>query len=344
MKKSLLFIILFILLLTPLHVMSEAGATIHADGASYIINTDGTLTLISLPIQQPDIYVSSEAEGRAVTAVGSHAFFTVQDMAEVSIILPDTVTQVETTAFSALRYGSNQIVILLPDGLTRISEEMFYRLDNLIAIGMPSALTTIEDFAFYRSGLRTVNLPEGLVSIGDSAFKDCLSLLSVSVPDSVTDIHEKAFFQGTLGEQFLTLTVVPGSVAHQFAVDHLIRYTFPEFPQLAADAVMVTSGDYQYALQEDGTVQILWYTGKASDLTIPDMLDGYAVTSIGSRAFGGCSLLRSVTVPATITSIAPWAFKHCYNLASVTLPAEMPLIGEDAFAGCSPTLALLQEQ
>ena len=71
---------------------------------------------------------------------------------------------------------------------------------------------------------------------------------------------------------------------------------------------------------------------------------GYTVTSIGSRAFGGCSLLRSVTVPATITSIAPWAFKHCYNLASVTLPAEMPLIGEDAFVGCSPTLALLQEQ
>ncbi len=46
-----------------------------------------------------------------------------------------------------------------------------------------------------------------------------------------------------------------------------------------------TSGDYEYALLDDGTVEITRYKGKEERLAIPDMLDGKTVTSIGDSAF-----------------------------------------------------------
>ena len=58
-------------------------------------------------------------------------------------------------------------------------------------------------------------------------------------------------------------------------------------------------------------------------------------TSIGFRAFAGCSSLASIEVPAGLTSIGDWAFYGCSSLASVQLPAGLTSIGEGAFCGCS---------
>ena len=62
-----------------------------------------------------------------------------------------------------------------------------------------------------------------------------------------------------------------------------------EAPILYADAVV--SGDFKYIVNEDGeTATITGYAGTPSgDLVIPEEIDGYTITSIGSRAFYGCS-------------------------------------------------------
>ena len=44
-------------------------------------------------------------------------------------------------------------------------------------------------------------------------------------------------------------------------------------------AVAEDERDYQYALLDDGTVEITGYNGKAEKLTIPNMLNGKKVTS-----------------------------------------------------------------
>ena len=79
------------------------------------------------------------------------------------------------------------------------------------------------------------------------------------------------------------------------------------------------SGDYSYILLEDGTAEINRYTGKASSLSIPGKLDGYAVTSIGDSAFFLCESLSSVTIPDSVTIIGDGAFYGCDNLSSVSI-------------------------
>lgn len=55
-----------------------------------------------------------------------------------------------------------------------------------------------------------------------------------------------------------------------------------------------------------------------SSITIPD-----GVTSIGDKAFSGCSGLTSIVIPDGVTSIGNRAFEGCSNLTSITAPDRL---------------------
>ncbi len=50
-----------------------------------------------------------------------------------------------------------------------------------------------------------------------------------------------------------------------------------------AERETFTSGDYEYALLEDGTAEITDYTGRDAELIIPSELDGHPVTRFESN-------------------------------------------------------------
>ena len=59
-----------------------------------------------------------------------------------------------------------------------------------------------------------------------------------------------------------------------------------------------------------------------------------SITSLGNKAFLGCSALASIELPAGLTSIGDQAFLACSALASIELPAGLTSLGDGAFQGC----------
>ena len=96
-----------------------------------------------------------------------------------------------------------------------------------------------------------------------------------------------------------------------------------------------TSGDYTYTVLEDGSAEIIRYSGKDEIVVIPGELDGHPVSAVGEEAFIYCSYLASVTIPDGVTVIGDYAFYACDGLVSAVLPGSVETIGNTAFGNCS---------
>lgn len=95
-----------------------------------------------------------------------------------------------------------------------------------------------------------------------------------------------------------------------------------------------TSGDYEYKILDDGTIEITDYFGDAAELEIPDTIDEMKVTSIGDEAFFNCSNLTSVTIPNSVVSIGDGAFWYCKGLKDITISDSITSISNSAFSLC----------
>ena len=90
-----------------------------------------------------------------------------------------------------------------------------------------------------------------------------------------------------------------------------------------AEAAEKTYDIYTYKVGSDGTVTITGCDKSAKGaITIPSKIDGKSVTSIGDRAFDGCTGLTSITIPSSVTSIGYWAFGYCTGLTSINVASE----------------------
>ena len=82
-------------------------------------------------------------------------------------------------------------------------------------------------------------------------------------------------------------------------------------------------------------VEITFYEGYASAVTIPSSIDGLPVASISRNAFINNNVLTSVAIPSSVNSIGDWAFSNCTNLTSVSIPNSVTSIGSSVFYGCT---------
>ena len=95
---------------------------------------------------------------------------------------------------------------------------------------------------------------------------------------------------------------------------------------------VVTYGDWEY---EPAAGKITKYIGTKTDVSVPSMLNGTRITSIGERAFMSNSTITSVSIPRAITSVGERAFAYCTALRKVSFNDGLKEIGNYAFSSCT---------
>ena len=262
----------------------------------YETNEDGTITIIKYYGNNTEVIIPETIDEKKVTAIGNEGFKEYEGLTSIKI----------------------------PSSVTSIGDYTFYDCGSLNDVELPESLASIGDYAFYDcNGLIRIELPEGLTNIGDYTFYYCQNLKFIKIPSSVTSIGNGAFD----GSDNLIIYCDEDSYARQYAIDNGISYK--------SLGMWNSDFDCDYTVNEDGTITITAYTGSATEVVVPETIDGKSVTGIGDNAFEGCNSLTSIVLPESLTSIGYYVFRNCSNLTTIKIPKNVTDIGRFSFSGCN---------
>jgi len=194
-------------------------------------------------------------------------------------------------------------------GEVTILQGMDYSVEELIIPdtynGMPVVDIMAESFDNYES-LKRVVWPDSVSVIKKEMFSDCKNLVSVEIPEGVTEIETWAFRKCT----------------------SLERIELPNTLEKLGSGCFIWCSSLEEIIIPEGITelgQICMCCSSLKRVTIP----GSVVKLEGS--FEECSSLESIVIPEGVEYIGDRTFSGCSMLREITLPASLTGIHEEAF-------------
>ena len=206
--------------------------------------------------------------------------------------------------------------LVIPEGVTRIGDQAFYKCKNLTKIVFPSTIEEIEcvfiedcnnlseidmskvhllkeipeNFLCYLDNLSSFVIPEGVTKIEGKAFHHCKNLTKIVFPSTVEDI-ECVFIE---------------ECRNLFEIDMSKVHLLKEIPE-----------------------NFLSFLDYLSSFVIPE-----GVTKIESKAFCHCKNLTKIVIPSTVEEIEGGFIEECRNLSEIDM-SKVHLLKEidDNFLG-----------
>ena len=206
--------------------------------------------------------------------------------------------------------------------VTSIGGGAFEGCGELTSVTIGNSVKSIGESAFTGcNGLTSVTIPNSVSYIGWDAFSDCSGLTSVTIPNSVTYIAQGAF---SACSELTSIQVEFGNPTYD-SRDNCNAIIDTAAHTIIAGCMNTTIPNSVTTIGDRAFCGCSGLTG----VTIPN-----SVAAIGESAFSRCSGLMSVTIPNSVTTIRNYAFYRCSDLASVSIGNSVTTIGEEAFYGC----------
>lgn len=229
------------------------------------------------------------------------------DKTLTEIVVPDTVTEIGSGAFSGCsaltkitlpfagrnitgKYGSNNMQFPFGtifgttefDGASAVSQEYKYDYNQY---GNVSYLTNTY---YIPDSLKTVVLTGGEILY--HVFQNCAGIEEIVLPDTLQTIDSQAFINCTSLKEI----VIPDSVTYKY---NSLNRAFSGCTALTT--VVLGSG----------------------------------LTELAAYMFEGCTSLTSFTFPETVTTINGYVFFDCANIKSIVVPETVTNVCSNAFGG-----------
>lgn len=267
-----------------------------------------------------------------ITYIGSSAFSNTS--LSGALIIPDDVIEIGKEAFVGTLIGS----VVFSPRLNRIGSSAFYYCTSLTGtLTLPETLTYIGNNAFYRCSFTgELHLPNSLEYIDHSAFSSAGYFVGgLRIPDKITKLYGSTFynsgFSGHLdlnnviefgafefcGCGFTGVLIIPDGtikIPNNFMQDSSTGLSKIIFPS---------------SLKQIGSCAFERQRRLCEDIIFPEGL-----VSIEEEAFHECTNIPRIELPSSLQTINRYAFNGCYNISSIVCHAvEPPSVMQGAFDG-----------
>ena len=323
----------------PLAESADAGQftfrEIGGTGNRAITGYLGTATDIVIPTATPD--------GDPVTTIDRYAF---RDSGITSVIIPEGITEISDRAFLNAENLSGPIV--LPSTLKLLGTNAFLncKIDGIVYV--PKGVTVPSNLEKQMGNgtdpcawQQYTVLEDGCVSLG--AIKGTVAA-HIDIPGYLNGRKVVSIGSAAFSAVQTDSVTVPGTVRtigqHAFSRCSLKSISLPETLTGIGTGAFFLSGLTGVVELPKGirhlAREVFAYCTGITEIRLPEGL-----LTIGDEAFRDCSSLASVQFPDSLETIGYGAFSRCYGLTGdLVFSPHVKAIGPSAFSQCTRLTAL----
>lgn len=265
-----------------------------------------------------------------------------------------TSTIIGKRAFWAIDYITEAYI---PEGITRINDEVFDYSPSMTAITLPSTLEYIGIRSIQDTGLETLTIPanaeianyalmdnrvlktlvieDGIESLGDFSVRSCVELENLTLPSTLKYTGGQTFVLCRKLKEINLPSGLERIGTNAFSNCGVTAITIPNtVKQIDSEAF----GGCQYlesvTFEETPIIESLNFRVFASCPLLKHVEFPNSITVVGAGCFENAGI-ESVKLPDYITKIYYGTFVNCTSLTGVTIPSGVTEIERGAFSGCT---------
>ena len=235
--------------------------------------------------------VTSVTIGKGVASVGDDAF---RDCTNITDVYATDLEAWLNISFGGLYYAHPNWY-----GTLHILDENGEEITDLV---IPEGVTSISNHLFCScEALTSVVIPDSVTHIGESAFADCSSLQKITLGKGIKSVESSAFYgcDDAIYTEYQSIKYV-GDAQNPYAI------------LVGANNRMLKSYEIHPNTKVIAT-RAFAICKSLTNITIPE-----GVVGIGEFAFTECTSLTSIVIPESVECIVRYAFSKCTALKNVT--------------------------
>ena len=300
-----------------------------------------------------------------LTSLGGGCFYGCDGIKKVFIPKSIKNTYLGTDFF--INYRNNGVfdqcsglkTIEFQEGISELTENMFFGCTGLENITIPATVKNINDQAFMGCvNLKKIVVPDNVDLFGEGVFQECKSLTEAILPDHFDSVPQKTFMNCNSLLSFKlpenAVTIYPDAFynceslkeiifnkklkligsSSFYGCKALVDIVFPQNVKAINSYAFANCESIEKVSLNDNLITIdhsaFEYDKNLKTLSLPDSLN-----YIGAYAFQHCDSLNSVSFGSGISNIPEYCFYECPQLENILLPQQVKNISSYAFGNCT---------
>ncbi len=246
----------------------------------------GTITNLEMP---HDITIDG--------SYGAFADTNITNLTTLKHLTNANVTNITLTGNEALSFSNHTNAnITFEQPLVSMVSYAFYGVKTITTVPLAFSLTSIPEYAFTNSSIKTLTLPDSVVEIGIDAFMDCIDLESINL-SKVKAINNNAF------KNCSKLNISDSLYSAETIGDNAFK-----------DCLLLSFDFNASNIQTIGE-------GAFNNTALTSVVIPESVVSVKANAFSGISTLYTIKVYATVDKLNKYMFDGTSTASYIVTPS-----------------------